>query len=265
MAPIELGHLRAQIKYLFQHFDSAETFVENLLAILKRYRQKKNTTNSWLSTSTSLPAYHIPEILITEIQSSLEKPIHLNPDSALEIVNILWEEEEYEPKMFAYWIMFHLPAEFFPIILTSLEQWVEENPDDYLISQVVGECFARKGLLLTGQFISVSNRWLQSKDAKQRKIGIKALEKLAGHKSFTNFPRLFQFTEDQITAPVIEVRKDLLNLIQTLISRSEAETAAFLISVGQIHQNEKLLAFIRRCIPLFDDFYRREIESVLFE
>ena len=263
MAPVELGPLRAQINYLFQHFSDAEFFTESLLLFLERYKQKKGITNSWLGSSTSLPVFNSPQILITEILTTLEGHVQSNPDSALLISELLWKQKEYEPKMLAYQIIYLMPEKHTFQVLSHLEKWIEENPDDYLVTQMVAACFNRETLILSDRFLISTQKWLLSRDIKHRKIGIKALETLAKSRSFTNLPYLFQLTEYQIASPIIEIRKDLLALIWAFIERSEAETAAFLISISQIHQEKNLLAFVRKCYPLFSDFYREEIQAAL--
>jgi len=263
MAPIELEPLRAQINYIFQHFNNAKIFTNSLLLLLERYRQKKGITNSSLGSTTSLQVFNSPQVLITEILSTLEIHVQKDPDAALLISELLWLHKEYEPKMLAYQILFLLPEPYTIQVLSNLEKWIEEYPDDHLVSQMVAVCLNRETLILSDRFLISMQKWLLSREIKQRKIGIKALETLAKSRSFTNLPHLFQLTEYQIEAPVIEIRKDLLALIRALIERSEAETAAFLISISQIHQEEDLLAFVRKCFPLFSDFYRGEIQAVL--
>jgi len=54
-----------------------------------------------------------------------------------------------------------------------------------------------------------------------------------------------------------------LNIIQELILLSEAETASFLIMTGKLFPDDENLKFLRKCIPLFDDFFQKEIRSAL--
>lgn len=220
--------------------------------------------NSWLQTRSGLPAYNTPKVLITELQLSLEEIIPQNPDSSLEIANMLWDESHYEAKTMAYWILFNLPMEYIPQIFEKMNMWIEENPDDYLITQMTNTCFEKEALLLSDPCLNSINRWLQSEDIQQKRIGIEALKNLTQSKQFTNLPKIFQMIRPLIINQRFEVRKDLLNLIQVMITRSEAETASFLIATGEIQTNDRVLAFIRKCLPLFNEPFQKELQSALF-
>jgi len=46
-----------------------------------------------------------------------------------------------------------------------------------------------------------------------------------------------------------------------MAEKNPSETASFLISVGEIYPEKQVRAFIRKCLPFFDEYFQKVIKQ----
>jgi len=263
MPAIKLSHLQSQIAVLFTHFNDRRLFIDGLLSLFQMYSQGKNPTNIWLREFQDQAYFNIPPPVIAELQSNLESYTVQYPAAAKEIIDTLWEQPEIEPKLIAIKMLSHLPESLNEFIISHLSAWISEDTDDYLFDYIL-EC--GKGnlpILLSEQWLQMIEGWINSSSIKISLRGIQAINQLVENREYDYLPGIFNLIHPLFRKPEPQMKKDLVKIIKTLITRSEAETASFVISTAEIYANNEVRAFCRKCIPFFSTHYQEEIKRAL--
>ena len=146
--------------------------------------------------------------------------------------------------------------------LQRIQNWLSVELDASLIKALVAAVETRSGLLQDKQWLDFIKKWLNSREIQDIKLGLQLLNRTLSH-GYHNLPLIFSVLTPLINKPSFTIQKDLVTVIQELIILSEAETASFLIMSGKLFPDAENLKFLRKCIPLFDSFFQKEIRGAL--
>jgi hypothetical protein len=262
MPLVQLSRLRSQLNALEAHFNNPEVFRDSLVSLFLVYESKKASTNIWLRKNSQFFTYNVPESVMAELESRLETLARLNPASALVNADNLWKIPYYEPKKAAIALISNLTDLYNIEFLKRIQNWLSVELEVNLIKPLVASVETRPGLLQDKQWLDYLKKWLTSREIQDIKLGLQLLDRTLSH-GYNNLPLIFSVLTPLINKPPFPIQKDLVNVIQELIVLSEAETASFLIMSGKLFPDTENLKFLRKCIPLFDDFFQKEIRSAL--
>ena len=262
MPLVQLSRLRSQLNALEAHFSNPEVFRDSLISLFLVYENKKASTNIWLRKNSQFSTFNVPESVMSELESRLELLARTNPDLALINADNLWKIPYFEPKKAAISLISNLTDLYDSEFLQRIQNWLSAELEASLIKALVAAVETRSGLLQDKQWLDFIKRWLNSRELQDIKLGLQLLNRTLSH-GYHNLPMIFSVLTPLINKPPFTIQKDLVNVIQELIVLSEAETASFLIMSGSLFPDAENLKFLRKCIPLFDDFFQKEIRGAL--
>ena len=262
MPLVQLSRLRSQLNALEAHFSNPEMFRNSLISLFVVYENKKASTNIWLRKISLFSTYNVPESVMSELESRLEVLARLNPDLALINADILWKIPYFEPKKAAIALISNLTDLYDNEFLQRIQNWLSVELEESLIKALVAAVETRSDLMQDKLWLGFINKWLNSKELQDIKLGLHLLNRTISH-GYHNLPNIFSILTPLINKPPLSIQKDLVNLIQELILLSEAETASFLIMTGKLFPDDDNLKFLRKCVPLFDGFFQKEIRDSL--
>ncbi len=262
MPLVQLSRLRSQLNALEVHFKNPEMFRNSLISLFLVYENKKSSTNIWLKNNSLLSAYNIPESVMSELESRLEVLAQLDTNSALKNADNLWNLPFYEPKKAAISLVSNLPDSFDNEFLERIQNWLSVELGETLTKDLISTVETKAGLLQSSQWMEFIKKWLYSREPENIKLGLCLLNKTLSH-GYHNLPMIFSVLSPLLNKPPLIIHKELGKVIKGLISLSEAETASFLIMTSNLFQEGENLKFLRKCLPLFDNFFQKEIRSSL--
>jgi len=262
MPLVQLSKVKSQVNALDVHFNDPELFPDYLISLFQMYENKKVSTNSWLRKNSQLSFYYVPESVMAELESRIAVLSRMKPDSALINADILWEFPYYELKKTAIMLISNLDEGHEKYFFQRVQLWLSVDLEDILIKDLMATVESKSNFLQSKQWLDLIKTWLDSKDTNVVKLGLQAINRTLSHE-YHNLPVVFSALAPLIHNPQLVIQKELINVIQALILLSEAETASFLIMVGELFPEKEVLKFIRKCLPLFDNFYQNEIRSAL--
>jgi hypothetical protein len=146
--------------------------------------------------------------------------------------------------------------------LRRVESWLSVDLEEVLIKDLLAAVDANPAVLQNKKWLDLIKTWLDSKDSNVVKLGLQALNGTLSRK-YNNLPAIFSLLTPMVRNSKLVVQKELINVIQALIRLSEAETASFLIMIGQLYSEDYILKFLRKCIPLFDNYYQNILRNAL--
>lgn len=244
------------------HFSDPEMFRDSLISLFLVYENKKSSTNIWLRKNSQFSSYNTPESVMAELESRIALLSRIKPDSALINADSLWIIPFYEPKKTAIALISNLADTYEREFFKRVQQWLSVELEEILIKDLIASVESKPDLLKSKQWLDYIKKWLNSRELQEVRLGLNMLNRTLSHE-YHNLPMIFSVLAHLVNKPQLAIQKELISVIQALIQLSEAETASFLIMTGELFPEEETLKFLRKCLPLFDIFFQKEIRGVL--
>ncbi len=263
MPPVELSLLRPQINALMSHYADEALFIRTLRLLLEKYSEKRSSVNVWLQSDPGMPAHNLPLIVINELQSGLEQLAASQPQAAIHLAERMWELEEYEPKRLSVFTLARLPETYQGEFIRHAGEWMQGQLGESLISEIILESSRVLAILRSREWLDLLRGWIESPEKSVQRVGVRAVLRLLENREFENLPLVFELVKPLYRQPRIALQRATNELTRKLIERSQAETAAFLISISQGEASPAAQALVRKSLGMFDAFYQEEMRQAL--
>jgi hypothetical protein len=262
MPPVLLMRLRPQVNALIAQSADEALFLRTLLQLLERYGERKPTTNAWLRPDPGMPTLRTSPLVMREMENALETLAHSEPERTLQLALRMWQSELYEPKHLAVHCLAHLEPPHQEAFIQHMQSWLVGDLPKSLQAELITQGAQRSAITRSPAWVQVLRDWAAGEDKHQQKLAIQAALQMLEQDEYDALPQVCELMLPLFQQPKIALHKDLSILARKLAERSPAEAAAFLISaVGLGGADAAALA--RKLLPLFDEFYRAEIQQVL--
>jgi hypothetical protein len=182
------------------------------------------------------------------------------PLEAIEIADRLWHEPFFEPKKLAVILVSHLGDDYGEYFVQRMDEWIDEDIDEKLLNQILTESEHIPFLVTSKKWLELIDYWLNSSSRKMVRNGFKALGKIISRKDFQDLPFVFGLMFPIFSQSDFASQNNLIDFTRLMVEKSQSETASFLISLGEIYPDNQVKVFIRKCLPLFDEFFQKEIK-----
>ena len=259
---VQLNRLRSQLNAIANHFDQGEEFLNTLKALLDYYGDHKSAAKQRLREPSNLQRIYVPTSVLLEVNSRLQLLAKENPESAINIADQMWASNIYELMSGAITLLSAITPIYQDQVIARITRWISPQLDSQLLREIQQGFENNPDILLQKEWIKTISNWLTVEDDELKRLGLTALRYTIQTK-YENLPQIFSLLTPVIQQPSLPIQKELLEVIKALIQRSEAETASFLIMAGKLYPQNNILAFIRKCLPLFDIYFETEIRSAL--
>ena len=101
MPAIDLARLRKQANRLADFFFLPDEFMKHLREMLDFYVNYTLRTVENVAPGSNLKTYRTPPAVLTQIENELRAVAEANPQFALELADILWDEGALETRLLA--------------------------------------------------------------------------------------------------------------------------------------------------------------------
>lgn len=263
MPSVQLERLRPQINAITSQYENSELFCKSLIALMKSYEGEIDESSSHMSPYSIIPRMNIPQVVLNQLEISFKHLAQKFPDQTKITAERLWEQNYFETKKIAIFLISNLLTEKDNYYFDKIETWVDEDIEQSIINYIFENTNKVTGLSQDPKWMHLIETWLSSKTERMQKIGITALTNNIRFDNQKNLPMIFRLVEPLLNDPHVSINNDLLKLVRSLIDASEPETAAFLIHLATIYPKPEIYSFIRKCSPLFDPYFVSEIKKIL--
>ena len=263
MPPVSLARLRPQVNALMSHYEDGALFGKTLLLIFEQYSQKPGLR---ARVDPALPAYNLPPVVLSELETGLEALARLQPAACARLADTLWAIPAFESKKLAIFLLAHLPDSHREEFIARIRQWFGQDPggmNESLIAEFIEQSRHKLEIVASPAWLGLLRAWIASDDKRLQRIAMQAAGDLAANREFQNLPVVFDLVAPLYSRPRITLQKDLADFTRRLIERSQPETASFLISLVELTQSPSVSALVRKLLPLFDEYYREEIRKAV--
>ncbi len=228
MPAIQLTRLRLQAAHLRDSFSRPEAFARGLQAMLELYADRTHRPGQAGKPPPLISAYHVPAPVLRQILLELKPLILSDAERALLLCDTLWAQPNLECRMLAASILGFLPASHAEKTLERVQIWAGAEKEEQLIDTLLNQGLLNFRQELPERFLGLVERWLNSENLQEQRLGLKALAPLIEEEANENNPVLFRLLTPLTRAVPPVLRSDLIVALGAMAHHSPTETAYYL-------------------------------------
>lgn len=261
MPAIQPAQLKIQAAELAQKSTDPEDFCKALHGFFERYSDRTYRPGKIGEPQPLLRAYHVPQPVINGVLRELEFLAQNDREAALTLIDTLWSEPNFEFHILAASLIGLVNPRPTKSILLRIQSWVTPKTERRLVDVIISPGLERMRREQADSYIQQIKLWLKSEKVYEQRIGIKAISPLVADGEFEDFPMIFDLIDPIIRNNSTQLRPDILNVIEVLISRSSKETAFFLQQLIKTNKGDTNIAWmVRHSIK----YYPQETQNLLW-
>lgn len=264
MPAVQLARLKSQIESLISFYTQPEDFHRQLLLLLEQHADLTFRSSPAVNAlPPSVQSYHVPPLVIQQIERNLLHVVSKNPLPALALADLLWSDTQLETRLIAASLLGMLPSEHLDHSLQRIKLWARPDTDRHFLTLLFSKGAVNLRRFSPQRWLETIDRWISSADPAEQRLGILALQLLIEDRSFENLPAAFK-----IISPLLHEyhdlhRSDLRSLLTALSRRSPNETAYFLRQVLSLNTDPRLIKMVRQSLTEYPDEIRSRLREFL--
>ena len=228
MPAIQPARLKIKVTQLLENFDSPLEFVRSIHNLFDFYADRTRHPGRGGKPFSLVRAYNVPRQVLRQIEGDLAPKAAVDPERALALADVLWQEEWLECRLLAIAILGEIPPDPPERVVERIQAWGRECGQDRQLdaSLMVGLAQLRKES--PELFLRILGDWITSPDLASQKVGLRVVPPLVKDASFENLPAIFHLIAPLVRNVDTGLEVDLLEVLHALAQRSPQETAYFL-------------------------------------
>jgi hypothetical protein len=262
MPAIDLARLRKQANRLADFFFLPDEFMKHLREVLDFYVNYTLRTVENVAPGSNLKTYRTPPAVLAQIENELRATAEANPQAALELADMLWDEGALETRLLAAFLLGRIPPQE-ERLLPRLTAWTQQIRDPDVRSALLSTSLSRMRKETPAQFLTLVREYLHPARMRTWSNGIQALLPMIAEASNDNLPTIFDMVEPIIEEAPSTLQNDLTELIVALYRASTHETTFLLKHILSNAQNPMTVVTIRRIAPDFPPPLQKELRDLL--
>jgi len=262
MPAIDLARLRKQANRLADFFFLPDEFMKHLREVLEFYVNHTLRTKQNIAPGSNLKTYRTPAAVVTQIENELSAIAEANPEYALALADILWDEGALETRLLAAFLLGRIPPQE-ERLLPRLTAWTQQVRDIDVRSALLSTSLARMRKETPNQFLTLVREYLHPERSRTWSNGIQALLPMIADTAYANLPPIFDIVEPIIEEAPSTLQNVLTELIVALYRASAYETTFMLKQVLTHSQNPMTAVTLRRIATSFPPTLQKELRDLL--
>ncbi|GIV66884.1 MAG: hypothetical protein KatS3mg047_1277 [Bellilinea sp.] len=264
MPAVSLTHLKKKIELLRWKYTQPDEFVIQLRNLLESYSDHTyRASASAPESSRQIEAYHVPPIVVRQIELTLYTLVNENPTPALELANVLWKEKKEEPRLLATYLLGLLPPPEFERTLQKIEEWAFSENDRELLESLFERGTVNLRRYAIQQWLTKIQEWASRSSIQSQQLSLMALLPLLRDRQFENLPQVFSICTPLFQSSQKGLTHPLSQVLITMAERTPAESVYYIRQLVGSAPSDDLRRLIRRCLPAFPDDVQERIRPVL--
>lgn len=252
MPAAELNRLQMQIDQLVLVFHQPQEFSRRLGNLFSHYGDHAYRAGKAVKVRNILPNYRVPPLVTRQLALRFGKLSQQQPQQALDLLDVLWQDRYLEPRLLAVAILGSLPvSEVGSQVVQKLREWGKPEENLRLFNQLMEDGTLRLRREAPKLLLDLIQEWVESPAPQQQAVGLRALGTLLNDRTFDNLPFIYRLVGSLTQAPAPAVQTDLMVTLQALARRSPVETVFFLRQVLSLSNSPLIPVLVRRCLSEF--------------
>lgn len=265
MPAIYPARLKNQTIQLAELYDQPNRFTRALVDHLELYSNRAHRFGQAGEPPPLLRTYNVPKPVIRQLMVELKPLAEEYPDETLRLIDSLWTEESLETRQIAAFLLGSIPPEHPENILGIITSWLTTKTEERLISLVLQLALVRILEEKSAVLLTIIENWLNSEKLTEQQIGLKASKAILKSQEFDNFPRLIQLITPYTRKAPLQIRSDILEVLEVLAIRSPKETAYLLRQSLTAPENPDSALLTRKLLHAFPIDFQENLRQALRE
>lgn len=265
MSAINLARLRIQLGLLIPQIQDTSAFIHGLREIYQFYADNTHPVGEPPTGVFTLPAFNTPLVLNREILFNLSKYCTDDPQLVLELIDLLWQQQEVELRQLAAQLLGKLPPDHEEGVIQRIRTWSEESTSPEILPFLHQNASIGIRKNNPERWLDLLNEWESANQDWLARLSIEGVIPLIDDRDFENLPAIFTFITPFIITPGKDYHYDLLTIIEHLSRRSEVETVHFLKKAISLSTDPTMPRFIRRTLEYFSPARQDSLRNALRE
>lgn len=252
MPGIQITIFREQVERLLLAFTRPTDFLQQLRGIFERYGlpayhasdQKQNLPE---------PAYHLPALVLREIEIHIQPLCENNPGAALRLSSALAQDRYAEIRLLAADLLGFTPAAESTVVMNAIRQLCD-GEESFLMRR---EYVTRGSLSLRRSAGDIWLDWIEQRlhasSLDEQRTGLLSVFSIIEDQGFENLPPVFRLLEPFLLTVKREQENLLRFLLEALAKRTAVETAYYLYEIAPYSTQDRSQRLIRSCLPFFSE------------
>ncbi|MEA4906870.1 MAG: DNA alkylation repair protein [Anaerolineaceae bacterium] len=263
MPAVQIPRLKAQISQLIWRFTRPEEFRAELKQLFELYADRTYRPGQTVQALKHAPAYHVPILVMRQLELDLAAPCQENPEAALSVADSIWAEEYLELRQVAAFLLGQVPLDPPERILERLRSWCQPAENRLVLEAALQSGSYRLRKEQPARWLALAGEWLWDQSSPYRSMGLKALLPLVKDRQNQNLPPIFQMIGPLVQSPTTALQSDLAEVLEELAKRSPVETAYFLRQILSLSQHPETLRLVRRTLPALTPQAQASLRSAM--
>ncbi len=236
--------------------------MKHLREMLDFYVNYTLRTKENVAPGSNLKTYRTPHVVLRQIENELRTVAEENPDYALNLADLLWDEGALETRLLAAFLLGRIPPQE-ERLLARLTAWTQQIRDPEVRAALLSTSLYRMRKETPDKFLTLIQEYLHPARTRTWSNGIQALLPMIADTSFENFPPILDLVEPIIVSAPATLQLDLEELIIALYRASPTETTFLLKQVLATSDNPMTAITLRRTSPSFPVALQNELREAL--
>lgn len=263
MAAIQRHVLARQLQELAAAFESPPRFRTALLEILDFYADHTLRVRSAKETTPRLREFHVPPLLVRELEKFLAPMTRTQPEQALQLADTLWAEPCLETRRLAAWMLGQVPVHPPDEVVDRLNRWCEQALDDAVLKALARRGVARLRKDAPQVFLAQLETWLTEGGERKVRLGLYVLQGWVDEGAEAHAPAIFRWLAPHLRSPERALSDALQDALEALIVALPRESAFFLQELLASTPRRELVALCRRVLSVFPPDEARALGALL--
>ena len=167
-----------------------------------------------MQPSDLIPTYHIPQLVLYQLEIALGQQCAENPHAALPLADTLWKDRYLEVRQAAAFLLGQVPLDTSEAVFDRLTDWCQPQENKTLLKSVLEKGSATICRQQPDSWLALASKWINTAEIPWQSMGLKALLPLIENREFENLPPVFSIINPLIQTAKPELQKDLLTVHQ---------------------------------------------------
>jgi hypothetical protein len=265
MPAVNLLKLRVELNDLLWNFTDPPEFRKTLLDLLEKFAYTAYRSESRARAVSTRPQLQVSLILLREMDLMLIPAIREQPQAALAICDLLWNDENIDVCLIASRMLGEIPIEHAELVLDRAGEWALSGMRHMTARTLLKNATA---LIMRNDpeiLLRKVRRWYVDPREEQNFLCLEGMSILVEDRSFENLPAIFTLVEALMGEANLQTQRSLEELFQVLYQRTPNETIYVLRQCLNDNPNITAQRVIRRLIPTFDQRFQKSLQDSLRE
>ena len=263
MPAVNLLQLRVELNNLLWNFTDPPEFRKTLLDLLEKFAYTAYRSESKARAVSTRPQLQVSLILLREMDLVLIPAIREQPQAALAICDLLWNDENIDVCVIASRMLGEIPIEHAELVLDRAGEWALSGMRHMTARTLLKN--ATSQIMRTDPEILLRKirRWYVDPREEENFLCLEGMAILVQERSFENLPAIFTLVEALMGEATIQTQRSLEELFQVLYQRTPNETVYVIRQCMKDEPNAAALRVTRRLIPTFDQKVQKSLQDEL--